>query len=128
MKKTISILVALAALILVAVFGFLYLRRQPVGDKVADEIEANKTPVTTTLSEDIDTAEQTPTVATQPKPVEDTREQVAATRRMYMAHAPLRTPEVADPDSAANRQILETMVAKALKRSQPSELTSQEGK
>lgn len=42
--------------------------------------------------------------------------EVAATRRMYMAHAPLRTPEVADPDSEANRRILQTMVEKALAR------------
>jgi len=38
----------------------------------------------------------------------------AATARMYAAHAPLRTPEVADPDSRANKLILGTMVAKAL--------------
>lgn len=37
-----------------------------------------------------------------------------ATARMYAAHASLRTPEVADPDSTANKQILSTMVAKAL--------------
>lgn len=42
--------------------------------------------------------------------------EVLATRRMYGAHAPLRTPEVADPDSEANRQILQTMVEKALQR------------
>jgi hypothetical protein len=33
---------------------------------------------------------------------------------MYMAHAPLRTPEVADPDSATNQKVLQTMVEKAL--------------
>jgi len=36
---------------------------------------------------------------------------------MYAAHASLRTPEVADPDSAANRQILHAMIAKAIVRS-----------
>ena len=41
---------------------------------------------------------------------------MAATERMYLAHASLRTPEVADPDSASNRQILDTMVLKALAR------------
>lgn len=49
-----------------------------------------------------------------PAPVQN---ETAATARMYAAHAPLRTPEVADPDSAANRQILQTMVFKALARS-----------
>jgi hypothetical protein len=42
--------------------------------------------------------------------------EVAATHRMYLAHAPLRTPEVADPDSKGNRQILQSMVTKALNR------------
>jgi len=40
--------------------------------------------------------------------------ELAATARMYAAHAPLRTPEVADPDSKTNKQILGTMVAKLL--------------
>ena len=46
-------------------------------------------------------------------------DEVAATARMYLAHAPLRTPEVSDPDSAANRQILQTMVGKALGKLPP---------
>lgn len=40
--------------------------------------------------------------------------EIAATARMYAAHAPLRTPEVADPDSPGNRRILQTMIGKAL--------------
>ncbi len=50
-----------------------------------------------------------------PSPEPQAREE-AATARMYAAHAPLRTPEVADPDSAANKRVLSTMVAKALAR------------
>jgi hypothetical protein len=42
--------------------------------------------------------------------------EVRATRAMYMAHAPLRDPAVADPDSEQNRQILQSMVTKALSR------------
>lgn len=42
------------------------------------------------------------------------QEEVAATARMYAAHAPLRTPEVSDPDSETNRRILQTMVTKAI--------------
>ena len=34
---------------------------------------------------------------------------------MYLAHAPLRTPEVADPDSDSNRKILQAMVEKGLR-------------
>ncbi len=40
--------------------------------------------------------------------------ELAATARMYAAHESLRAPEVADPDSATNRQILGVMVTKAL--------------
>jgi hypothetical protein len=40
--------------------------------------------------------------------------EVIATARMYAAHASLREPEVADPDSKTNQQILQTMVFKAL--------------
>lgn len=43
--------------------------------------------------------------------------EIAATARMYAAHAPLRVPELADPDSTTNKQILQTMVAKALAQS-----------
>ncbi len=40
--------------------------------------------------------------------------EVVATERMYLAHASLRDPEVADPDSGTNRRILQTMVTKTL--------------
>lgn len=43
-------------------------------------------------------------------------EEVAATRRMYASHAPLRAPELVDPDSNTNREILQTMVQKAMAR------------
>ncbi len=49
-----------------------------------------------------------------PPPAPAQQAEVQATERMYLAHAPLRVPEVADPDSASNRQTLQTMVAKAL--------------
>ena len=39
-----------------------------------------------------------------------------ATDRMIAAHAPLRAPAVADPDSPENRVILQTMLSKALTR------------
>lgn len=46
----------------------------------------------------------------------DNPAEIIASARMYTAHAPLRAPEVADPDSTANRVILDTMVRKALTR------------
>ena len=52
-------------------------------------------------------------VAPAPAPVA-ALDEVASTERMYLAHASLRAPEVADPDSETNRRILQTMVTKAL--------------
>jgi hypothetical protein len=43
-------------------------------------------------------------------------DEVTGTRRMILAHAPLRDPRVANPDSVENRQVLQSMVAKALAR------------
>lgn len=51
-----------------------------------------------------------------------------ATRRMYMAHASLRTPEVSNPDSETNRRILQTMVTKALGRAPTSPQSSSPSK
>lgn len=68
-------------------------------------IEPSSQPIATQV---LDTKPQTPNA------------EIAATARMYAAHASLRTPEVADPDSRANKQILQTMVLKAL--SQPASL------
>ncbi len=51
-----------------------------------------------------------------PPPGAAQRAEVEGTSRMYLAHAPLRTPEVADPNSDANRRILQTMVTKALQQ------------
>ena len=42
--------------------------------------------------------------------------EVRATRAMYMAHAPLRSAELADPDSESNRKVLQAMIEKALIR------------
>ncbi len=56
------------------------------------------------------------TAAVQTAPALPHIDEVTATRRMILAHAPLRDPKVADPDSVENRQVLETMVAKALAR------------
>lgn len=63
--------------------------------------------------------------ATPATPVSLAEQQIVGTHRMYLAHAPLRAAEIADPDSASNRRILQRMVSKALLRSaQPSIATS----
>ena len=50
--------------------------------------------------------------------------EIAASARMYAAHASLRAPEVADPDSKTNQQILQTMVSKALAQPAPTTATT----
>lgn len=52
-----------------------------------------------------------------PIAVPENKVEIVATARMYAAHASLRTPEVADPDSQSNKLILQTMVQKALAQS-----------
>jgi cytoskeletal protein RodZ len=56
-----------------------------------------------------------PPPADEPTPAPGTAE-TQATDRMIAAHASLRTPAVADPDSKENRAILQTMLSKALTR------------
>jgi len=51
--------------------------------------------------------------------------EVAASRRMYMAHAPLRAPAVANPDSPENQRIFNTMVKNTLNRAKSDPLKSQ---
>jgi hypothetical protein len=48
------------------------------------------------------------------------RSEIESTQQMIAAHAVLRDPRVADPDSAENRMILQTMVLKALANRAPS--------
>lgn len=57
-------------------------------------------------------------------PITKYTNEVAATHRMYAAHAPLRAPAVANPDSVQNRQILQTMVNKALSRANGTQSTA----
>lgn len=55
----------------------------------------------------------------------DSRAESLATARMYAAHAPLREPTVANPDSAENREILRTMAFKALAGPAPTPPSTQ---
>lgn len=80
---------------------------QPNSIVPTDPAAASKPPATAGQS----TTEAT--LATQPC---NAATEVAATRRMFAAHASLRTAAVANPDSAQNRLILQTMVLKALSR------------
>lgn len=43
-------------------------------------------------------------------------EEVLATRRMYSAHAPLREPEIDDPDSQENIAIMQQLISAAADR------------
>ena len=67
-------------------------------------------PATTPPAEPQAQPNVTPSLASR----EQAKNEVAANARMYGAHASLRTPEVANPDSKTNKRILQTMVLKAL--------------
>lgn len=69
-------------------------------------VAATSAPDQPAASEPVSPAPETATPAT--------TNEVAATARMYAAHASLRAPAVADPDSDQNRQILQAMITKAL--------------
>ncbi len=56
--------------------------------------------------------------------VSERQKEIAGTHYMIMAHAPLRVPEVADPDSTPNREILHSMMTKALARERADALPS----
>lgn len=90
----------------------------PENSRVADR--QTPAPVVNALrSTAVPTPEEEPTG--EPPAVSDATPEIAraemlATARMIAAHAPLRAPEVIDPDSAYNRRILQTMVSKAIAR------------
>lgn len=48
------------------------------------------------------------------------RASVLESRRMYMAHAPLREPSVDDPDSVENKRIMQQMIGSVLTRKTPT--------
>ena len=56
-----------------------------------------------------------PVVEVSPADAVQRANEEVATLRMYEAHAPLRTAAVANPDSPENREVLQTMVMKALR-------------
>ena len=90
----------------------------PVPTPVASTLIALPAPAVTPASSTSDATDQSQPLmssASQPQPLSQS-DSILATQRMYLAHASLRTPEVADPDSVGNRQILQTMLAKALAR------------
>ncbi|HET7535061.1 MAG TPA: hypothetical protein VFJ90_01305 [Candidatus Didemnitutus sp.] len=62
------------------------------------------------------TSSPAPVASAAATPPPESKAEELGTARMYAAHAALRVPEVADPDSKTNRQILQTMVSKALAR------------
>lgn len=100
-----------------AVAALLWLQKQGTHEQPPAHISAvsrRAPPEGSTLVRPGPVSNNSTPIATAPAPLS---QEVTATRRMYAAHAPLRTSPVADPDSEANRKILDTMVRKALRRS-----------
>ncbi len=122
-KKIVSASIVLT----IAVVGIWFYKTHPRMEPKSPEAEqrhpaqASKTivPVVPTESPAVDDSMKAQPVSTMPRPNEP-----LATRRMYAAHAPLRVPEVADPDSDTNRKILQTMVLKAIQHQATDEKAS----
>jgi hypothetical protein len=55
-----------------------------------------------------------------PNAIAQQQAEALGTEQMLIAHAPLRTPEIANPDSDQNRRVLHQMVGKALVRAASS--------
>ena len=116
--KILSCLGALAAALIVLALWYETLHPEPEGTPQTAVAGAATTALETIATEQPEPASAEEVVATPDLVLtEDVADEVAATRRMYMAHQPLRAPDIADPRSEENRRILETMVNKALIRS-----------
>jgi hypothetical protein len=89
----------------------------PLPPSTPTPVEATPDPASPPQQVATEPASTTATVVSAPESAPPGSE-VTATRQMIMAHAPLRVPEVADPDSTTNRQILQTMVTKAISRTE----------
>ena len=111
--------IACAALVVVTAVWIL---RQPADQPV--ELESESLPGALAPSEPVKpivyetaTGPEAAVVVSSPPSSPNSAENFA-TERMVAAHAVLRSPAVADPDAETNRQILNTMVNKALARDQ----------
>ena len=95
----------------------------------ADSVAASTTQPTSGVTANADAAQKKPTPADEAAakatpasaPADEGAtmvriSEVDGTHRMIEAHAPLRSPEVANPDSTGNRRILQTMLSKAIIR------------
>ena len=115
MKTPVKIILCAIALA-IAVF-LLFQKRTASHQPARNETTASRTPRPAApaalpfTDEPAGPATPAPVALATPQP-----DETSATLQMYAAHAPLRVPELADPDSATNRQILQTMVQKALQR------------
>ncbi|MCH6257919.1 hypothetical protein MLD52_15275 [Puniceicoccaceae bacterium K14] len=113
-----DLLISTGVAVAIAIAAILFLRK---------ELPPEKEPiVSSTLAEEANSAlegeleisaleEPTPddtTVATE-QPSSLNQAQIES-RRMYAAHAPLREPEIADPNSKTNQKIMQSMISKAI--------------
>ena len=108
----------LAAVVIVVLVSVWWFACHPQTKPVPHAIVQSRPAVTKRPPPSVVVAPPAPAKAEAPAraPEPPAQSNLAATARMYAAHASLRVPEVADPDSKTNREILQTMVTKALAR------------
>lgn len=119
MKKLSAYIVAIFTLIAFCVLFFYNRDRFETATKDKDDPRdvVNAERVAVTADESAAEPKGVP-LAERVIPVEeqDIGEEVRATRRMYLAHASLREPEVSDPDSVENQIVMQRMIANSIGR------------
>ncbi len=119
MKKNTKLLVGLCVIATVALLTLVF---HPLKEQDAPIVENKSlTDSKIRILEDASTPDVGALLISGSAEVEETtidlsqeRAPVLESRRMYMAHAPLRVPSVADPDSIENKRIMQIMIAKAI--------------
>jgi len=125
MKKRILSFVILLCLVVTAGFYLLQKPQKVSTQETQDNASADVSEIKDPQPE---LASTTPELQKQPEIVEKqdeevSKKQVIAMRQMVAAHKSLREPNVADPDSKENKEILQSMVLKALNDKKATEAT-----
>jgi hypothetical protein len=111
-----QLVIGVAAAMAVAALWYLLRVREPAKPHVAPVVSTvSPTPRVEAAPLPSQPPEPAPPATAPTQAITETAE-MRATNRMIMAHASLRAPAEANPDSKENREILQTMLSKALTR------------
>ena len=116
--RKIVLLIGAVALLLGCWYGYKWMAsRSVVAPTAIAPVPKPAVRPTAQVAVEAPTKPSEPIVPKKAPPISEARTQaINGTQQMILAHASLRAPEVTNPDSETNRQVLQTMVAKALAR------------